>query len=489
MTASRHSIRPGTIPPAGKAFGPGPRRRPERVNSLLLGIDVGSTVVKAVLFDLGGRTLASGAQMVPVQRPRPGWVERDADQVWRAVSTTIGQAVREPARIVAVGITGCGNGAVFVDEALRPLRAGVLSSDQRAERYLVKSPRDPFAAYPGQTAPLLRWFRAEEADRAELLAHALPWKDFVRARLTGKVVTDPTDAGAAGWLAPGTRRIADTFRSDPAVPPVQESLVSAGEITVSAARETGLSVGTPVFTGCLDCEAAAIGSGATEDGTVSLVAGTWSINQRFVLRRPKRRDWFLVNPSVQPGRWLVLEGSPTSAANLEWAMRLLHVNEAVEALRRVESTRRTRALFVPRAPTGAGVFAGIDASHGPGELLRAVVEGIAFSHRAHVAKLLGQRRRPHCVRLAGGLARSAVGAQLFADVLGCTVEVPATEENGALGAALCAGVGAGVWSSLEAAQHDAVRVARTFAPEAARQAEFEQDFLRYQRLAAQMSSS
>lgn len=124
---------------------------------------------------------------------------------------------------------------------------------------------------------------------------------------------------------------------------------------------------------------------------------------------------------------------------------------------------------------------GIGATHGPGELLRAVVEGVAFGHRVHVEKLVGRQRGSRRVRLAGGLARSPFGAQLFADVLGFTVEVPAGDEIGALGAALCAGIGVGVWSTLHQAQNAAVHVERVYTPRLEAHTELSRDFVRFVR--------
>ena len=443
----------------------------------LLGVDVGSTVIKAVVFDRRGRTLAVATRRVPVRRPQAGWVERDALATWRAAAAVMRQGAAGRA-ITAAGLTGCGNGAVFVDADLKPLRPGILSSDRRAAKWVRPAPWSRQTAYAGQAGSLLRWFRAVEPVAARDLAHVLLWKDFVRARLTGVVATDPTDAGAAGWMDVATRKLR---ANDPAISPVRESLAAAGAVTAGAAGLTGLPAGTPVFTGCIDCEAAAIGSGLGHAGGLSLVAGTWSINQTFVDRLPRRRGHFLVNPSAEPGRWLVLEGSPASAANLDWAGRICGGGNVASVLRRAERAPRTRLLFVPRVPTGEGEFHGLDSAQGRGELLRAVVEGIVFAHRAHFEKLLGRGIAPRCVRLSGGMARSAFAAQLFADVLGCTVEVPAGEEIGALGAALCAGVGAGLWPSLRAAQRATVRVGRTFRPRPAEHANFNLAFARFLR--------
>ncbi len=311
------------------------------------------------------------------------------------------------------------------------------------------------------------------------LAHALSWKDFARARLTGVVATEPTDAGAAGWLDPATR----TLRAnDPAIPPLRESLASAGEVTATAGRLTGLLAGTPVFMGCIDCEAAALGSGVWRKGEISLVAGTWSINQLLVDAISRRRDHFLVNPSVQPGRWLVLEGSPTSASNVDWALGVLGAGTPARALHLAGRTARSRALFVPRLAAGAGSWIGLDSGHDRWDLLRAVVEGVAFAHRAHVEKLLGPGQPARRVRLAGGIARSDFVGQLFADVLGCPVEVPAGDEIGALGAALCAGVGLCIWPSVPAAQSATVRVGRSFRPRRAEHEALTRDFIRFRHI-------
>ena len=444
---------------------------------LLLGLDVGSTWVKAVVFDRSGRALAAATQGVPVRRPQPDRVERDAHATWRAAADVVRRAAagRE---IAAVGVTGCGNGAVFVDARLRPLAQGILSSDGRASKFVQSKRWACQTAYAGQTASLLRWLRSEAPAIAKQLAHVLPWKDFIRARLTGVVATDPTDAGAAGWLDPVTRKLRAV---DPAIPPLRESLAEAGRLTAAAARVTGLRTGTPVFMGCIDCEAAAIGSGVNAPGELSVVAGTWSINQSYSFAPPRAsasRDRFLNIPSAHPGRWLMLEGSPTSAANLDWVARAFG-SDAAAALRLAERTRRTRLLFMPRVLSESGAFHGLGATHGRGEFFRAVIEGVVFAHRAHVEKLFGAGRAPKSVRLAGGIARSDFCAQLFADALGRTVEVPAGEEIGALGAALCAGVGAGLWPNLCAAQRATVRVDRIFKPDSARGAELSHDYQRF----------
>ncbi len=452
------------------------------MTSLLLGIDVGSTVTKAVLFDLRGRTISAVSRTLPVSRPRPGWVERDANLVASEAFAVIRKAVCGAAnRIAAIGITGCGNGAVFLDRNQVPLRAGILSSDTRAASMVTKSPRRRHqAAYPGQLPFLLAWVRQHEPAVARRLAHVVFWKDHVRAVLTGEIATDPTDAGAAGLLRFPSRRM---LARDPALPMLRESLAAAGAITRSAARTTGLKAGTPVFTGCIDCEAAAIGSGVRRAGDVSVVAGTWAINQSFTTRPPRGGGHFLVNPSVESGRWLVLEGSPSSAANFDWAVGVFGAGLTPSLAAALAAKAPPGDLiFVPRVPSGGGAFIGLGAAHDRAALFRAVMEGVVFSHRAHLERLAVSTASVCRVVLCGGIARSRFWRQLFADGLGCRVVVPRGPEPGALGAAVIAGVGAGLWPSIAAAQAATVRYDRELMPDSANQARLNGLFHRFRLL-------
>ncbi|MSU72679.1 MAG: carbohydrate kinase [Opitutus sp.] len=448
---------------------------------LLLGLDIGSTVAKAAVFDRHGRALAVAARRIRVHTPRPGWVERDPAESWRACAAVLRAVARgRGGAIAAIGLTGCGNGAVFLDERERPVRQGILSSDTRAAEFVGNHRRRARqTAYPGQTAALLRWVRAREPRVARRVRLVLFWKDFIRLRLTGEPCTDFTDAGASGLLDVESRH----WRGDDRVlPPLRESLAAAGVVQAAAAVATGLRAGTPVFTGCIDCEAAAIGSGVSGRGELSVVAGTWSINQTFTTKLPPAA-LFLINPSAQPGRWLLLEGSPTSAANFDWATRALFGRHAFSRAAALAERAAPGGdlLFIPRVSEGLGAFLGLAASHTRAELLRAVMTGVVFAHRWHVEKLYAAGVRCRTLRLTGGATRSRFWCQLFADAFGRPVEVPRGEETGALGAALCAGVGAGFWPSLRAAQRDTVAVARVFRPRRSANLALERDYARFRK--------
>lgn len=455
--------------------------RSAKTKVALLGVDIGSSSVKATLFDERGRTLGTAAKSVAVRFPKPGWVERDPRATLRAahavIRAVVGSAISP---VTAVGVTGCGNGGVFLDVKFRPIGAGVLASDLRAKDFVAPRGRRPDEPYPGQTGPLLDWWRSSESPGARDLAHVLWWKDYVRMSLTGVACTDFTDAGAAGLLDLST---CSWKKNRPELPPLQASTASAGRVTANAAHKTSLPGGTPVFTGCIDCEAAALGSGVSEPDQLSIVAGTWSINQAFVRALPSPTKVFLANPSSQPGRWLLLEGSPTSASHFDWWVRAVRGRtdfQKIAALAAVAPA--SDLLFLPRLFAQQAAFVGLGPQHELGAMARAVMAGVAYSHRAHVEKLRAEGLCFRVARLAGGATRSPFWCQLFADVLGIRVEVPAVTEPGTLGAALLAGVGAGVWPSVAEAQRAMVRVDRTFEPDAAAQKLHHRAFNRFRQL-------
>lgn len=417
-----------------------------------VGLDLGSTLVKAVRFTPRGRVLATARRRVRVDRPQPGWVERDAEATWFAAAACL-REVSRGGQVAAVGVSGCGNGGVFLDSKGKCLRPGILSSDTRAAA-LTPARTATGIGYPGQLPVLLDWMDEHDRACATKLVHVLFWKDFIRYKLTGSLATDDTDVGAAGW----SRSL-----NDPRLPPIKSAVEVGGHVSDDAARRVGLPAGTPVAVGCIDCEAAALGSGIGTGGDISMVAGTWAINQVYRSHGARPGKVFLCNPSAEAGRWLWLEGSPHSAANLDWAAQnwFPHLPLA-NVIARAAKSESAGAFFVPRVQQEKGAFFGLGQRHGPVHLIRAVMEGIAFSHRVQVERLGVDVKSG--VRLSGGATRSRFWCQLFSDILQRPVEVPRGDEIGALGAALTAGVLVGMWPSLEIAQNETVRVARRFEP-------------------------
>jgi L-xylulokinase len=256
-------------------------------------------------------------------------------------------------------------------------------------------------------------------------------------------------------------------------------------VTADAAAATGLNEGTPVVAGAHDIDSCAVGIGVLHPGQLCAITGTWSINETIAHQPEVSPNWDCRN-FVEPGSWLCLSASPASSANLEWFVRQLGADEVAKAEQNGVSPfafvsdevssvldEDSHVFFHPYlygAPGGAplaGAFLGIRGWHQRPHLLKALFEGVVFNHLGHIDDLRGGLEVDD-IRLTGGGSRSPVWCQMYADALGTPVHATDAGESGALGAALLAGVGTGVWGSLPEAVDATVRMAGTYEPDAAR---------------------
>ncbi|MCO1579309.1 carbohydrate kinase [Crossiella sp. SN42] len=469
------------------------------MTDLLLGIDAGQTVTKAVLVHAEtGREIAVGQARVPVSTPHPRWVERDQDQVWDGCVRAIRAALAgiDSGRVAAIGLCGHNDGCYPVDADLRPVRPAILAMDSRAheqvrhyrdtgaaEAALPLTGQSPFAASP---AAVQAWLLAEEPESLARARWLLFCKDWLRLGLTGEVATDPTEASAsftdvhsqryspAAFELYGLTELADKQ------PPILGSAEIAGRVTAAAAELTGLRAGTPVVTGAHDVDAAALGLGAVTPGAVSMVMGTFSINQ--VVTDTVRLDHrWQARAFLRSGQWLAMSTSPASSSNLEWFVRTLcpeaaHGEDpfAFVAAEVAASTRPDLPLYLPflfgapvdPGPAASAGFLGVRGWHTRGDLLRALWEGVALNHRTHLSALREAFPFTGAGRLSGGGARSPAWSQLLADTVDLPLEVTAGAEPGARGAALLAGIGAGRFAGLTEAAATA-EVVRAHEPDPA----------------------
>jgi L-xylulokinase len=267
------------------------------------------------------------------------------------------------------------------------------------------------------------------------------------------------------------------------LPPIRRSGEICGRVTKKAAAETGLVAGTPVAGGLIDIAACAIGTGITGPEKLCAIAGSWSINEYIGTAPVQHRDLWMTTAYCMPGYWLTIEGSAASAGNLEWILAELMPGESRDAKAAGGSVFETvngmvgsiapsdsEVLFLPflfGSSAGSkvrGGFLGLHASHQKAHLLRAAYEGVAFAHKTDIERLLTHRGPAQAVRLAGGAAKSSVWVQIFADVLQLPIELTACEELGTMGAAICAGVGVGLFASFEEAAGRMVQVSRIVEP-------------------------
>lgn len=482
----------------------------------VLGVDSGLTVTKAVAFDADGRALGVGRSEVALLKPRARFVERDMEEHWRATCEAIRgalDAARLPAEAIgAVGITGHGDGLYPVDAAGRPHGRAILSLDSRAAEVVDGWRRDGRLdralnligqrPHPFTPAAVLAWMKRHEPERYRAIGRVLFCKDWLRLRLTGETATDPTEASVAFTDVRTQAYSAEALalfgleEIEGALPPVKGCAAVAGEVTTEAAEACGLRPGTPVVTGLHDVTATAVGMGGVRPGRLSLVAGTYSINEVISTEPVLDARWFCRN-GFRPAEWMNMAISPASSANLDWFVRE-HGRDALADARRgggspfdtlnaeIEAAFAEPSGIVyhpflygsPLDDRATAGFLGLQGWHGRGHLLRAVFEGIVFNHRWH-ADALRSAFPVDEAGLAGGGARNPLLAQLFADTLGLTITIVEAEEVGALGAALCALVGVGRFADLDAAVAATRRELRRHAPDAARGAELDEAYRRY----------
>ena len=475
----------------------------------LLGIDAGNTVIKAVLFDLEGRQVALRALQGRSSGRDPGHVERDLDELWANASAAIDGCIADsgiaPEQIAGIGCAGHGNGLYLLDADQRPL-VGIQSLDTRAAPLaseLADTCGDALHAlclqkpWPSQSAVLLAWIKRERPALYRAAHTVLLCKDFITHKLTGERVSDITDMSAGGLLRMPACVYDKTLLAAYGLEDAYEKLprlIGPSDIAgrVIARAGSGLAEGTPVIGGYLDVVSSALGSGVSQPGQASIILGTWSINQVLSEEPLVNSDIFMA-VGIGPGRYSNIEASATSAANLEWYVRVLVERghrrndpfELVNACVADVGPKHDDPYFHPflfgsaqGAEFRAG-FYGLSGRHGEGHLLRALFEGVVFEHRRHVEVLAAAGITVERAVLSGGGCRSPIWPQMMADALAIPITVTECEETGALGAAIGAGVATGIFADYEAGVAAMTRVRRVLEPVAAMRAHYEHRYQTY----------
>lgn len=487
----------------------------------LLGIDVGTTGAKAVLIDPAGRVLSSATTGYPLLMPRPGWTEQDPAAWWEASIASVRCVLDRPGvrgpQIAAVGLTGQMHGLVPLDGAGRVLRPAILWNDQRTaqecawitervgEARVLELTANPVLT--GFTAPKIIWMRRHEPERYARIAHILLPKDYVRYRLTGEFAIDVADASGTSlfdvrhrtWSA----EMLETLEIPAAwLPRVVESPVITGAVTEEAAEATGLGAGTPVVGGAGDQAAQAVGTGIVRGGIVSATIGTSGVV--FAHLDMVEVDAFgrlHTFCHAVPGRWHVMGVMLSAGGSLRWLRDSLQHDawrreatdpyDLMAAEAAVVPPGSEGLVFLPYLtgertphadPFARGAFVGLTLRHHRGHLVRAVMEGVALGLRDSLELARGMGLPVAQVRASGGGARSLLWRQILADVFNAEVVTVTATEGAAYGAALLAGVGAGVFPSVEAATDSTIAVVDQTAPDAQRAGLYEEAYRVYVQL-------
>lgn len=444
--------------------------------TLLLGLDIGTTGARAVAVDEAGAVVAEAAAEYPLASPRPGWAEQEPEDWWRAARAVLGRVAAEAGGEVAgLGLTGQMHGAVFLDQSDAVIRPALLWNDQRtaaqcaaitatvgAER-LITITGNP--ALTGFQAPKILWLRDEEPAAYARVARVLLPKDFVRLRLTGEYATDASDASGTLLLDMRRRDWSPELLAVLAIPrawlpTVYEGPEVAGRLRPEVAATLGLPAGLPVAAGGGDNAAAAVGTGIIAEGLVSASIGTSGVVFAHA-------DVFRPDPSGRihafchavPGAYHLMAVTLAAGGALRWWRDTLGVAD-YERLTAAAATVAPGAeglIFLPYLtgertphldPAARGAFVGLTARHTAAHLTRAVLEGVVFSLKEGLEIIRDLGVAVGEVRATGGGARSVLWRQMQADIFGLPVRRVVAEEGPAYGAALLAGVAAGVWSDV-----------------------------------------
>jgi len=480
--------------------------------SYILGIDTSTTATKVLLSNKKGHVIAVAAQEYSFETPQPLWSEQSPSLWWDATIASIRQLLAEtainPAEIVGIGLTGQMHGLVLLDDQGEVLRPAILWNDQRTatqcdtirtrlgKAQLIQQTGND--ALTGFTAPKILWVEENEPEIYAKVRHILLPKDYLRYCLTGEFGTDR--AGAAGTLLldinsrDWSTTVVDALGIDPAhLPKTHEGPAITGTISSKAAEMMGLSVGTPIIAGGGDQAAQAVGVGAIQEGVAALTLGTSgvvfvSMDQPFV--EPEGRLHAFCH--AVPGRWHLMGVMLSAAGSLRWYRDTLAPGVDFDTLLAPAAHIAAGSdglLFLPYLtgertphpdPLARGAFVGLTVRHTQAHMTRAVLEGVAFGLRDsfELVKAVGVGHLKQ-VRISGGGARSPLWKQMIADVLNSELVTVNTTEGAAYGAALLAGVGAGIWPSVDAACADVIEITGRTTPNAEQVGLYKEAYGRY----------
>ena len=482
--------------------------------SYFLGVDIGGSVIKSGLYDQKGHEKGVASIPSPVLSPQVGWTERNMDEMWQIVCTSIRQVLQtgvSPKDVAGVSFSAHGKGLYAVDSDGRPVRNGIVSSDSRtmplvrqwkAEGLEKRTyPLGFQQIWPSHPVSLLAWLKQHEPENYGRIHRILMAHDWIRYRMTGAFGAEVTNISGSNLLNVerneydgellqlfGIEEMADS------VAPVIDSVESAGGLTAEAAADTGLVEGTPVFGGFFDVVSAAVCSGLADQTRINLTMGTWTI-ATWVTDHMTLNDYpYTWGRYCIPGKYFVHEGSPTSASNLEWFLKNFmsdradpyeHANALVSSCKKAS----TDIFFFPYLfasnlgdNLSGGVY-GLSNAHDTADVIQAIYEGVCFSQQAHLDRIIDLAGRDRPLRLTGGPSRSRQWAQMVADISGMSVEVVHVSESGCKGAAMAAAVGSGAFASFNEAIETMVPEVSTIEPDAGVLQRYQDKYARFRHLA------
>ncbi|NMA07319.1 MAG: xylulokinase [Ruminococcaceae bacterium] len=472
----------------------------------LLGIDVGTSGTKTVIFETNGNPIAEKTVEYPMYQPFNGWAEQNPSDWWNAVvegiSAVIGKINANPFDISGIGLSGQMHGLVMLDKYGNVLRPSIIWCDQRTnaecdqmsrvignQRIIEITANPPTTSF---TASKILWVQNNEPEIYERCVHILLPKDYIRYKLTGEFATEVSDASGMQLMDIAMRdwssEVLEKLSIDKSLlARMYESPEVTGVVNASAAETTGLKSGTPVVGGAGDNSAVAIGTGVVSEGnaftTIGSSAVVYAISDKVRIDFQGRVNSFCASV---PGKWTVMSCTQAAGLSLKWLRDTFCLTEIIEAKKANVDPYVIMDKMAEKVPIGAnkliflpylmgersphpdpncrGVFFGLSAMHGREHLIRAVLEGVAYSQLECVEVFREMGVPVSDMIVTGGGGKSPLWRQMFADLYRCQVNTLSFGEGGALGAALLAGVGTGVYSSVEQATKGVVKKKSSIQP-------------------------
>jgi xylulokinase len=497
------------------------------MSSLLLGLDIGTTGSKAVLIAEDGSVRAEAISEYPMAVPRPGWAEQDPEGWWKAAVSSIRRVMAgvESSEVAGIGLTGQMHGLVLLDEAGEVLRPCIMWNDQRTaaqcveiEQRVGRARLIELAGKPaltGFTAGKILWVRENEPDVYMRARRVLLPKDYVRFRLTGTLAMDVADGSGTLLMDTGRRVWSEELLVKLDIPSewlprLHECHEVVAEVSRDAATATGLKAGTPVVAGAGDQAAQSIGTGIASEGVVSVTIGTSGVVFAAT-------DEYTFDPSggmhaychAAPSTWHLMGVTLAAGGSLRWFRDALGQPEIAEAARTGRDVYDILCELAATAPAGSdgllflpyltgertphadpdarGVFFGLSLRHTKAHMARAVLEGVTFSLKECLDLLCAMGQGCGRVRVSGGGSRSRFWRQMMADVFGTEIVEVNITQGAAYGAALLAGVGAGVYRDIWEACDLTVRESGSTTPRPDAQV-YAEPYVRYRALYPKLKS-
>lgn len=493
----------------------------------LLGIDIGTSACKAALFDRKGQVLVAANGEYPVYYPEEGWAEQNPEEWWSAVCEAVRQVIRkagiQPEEIAGVGIDGQSWSAIAIDKGGKVLTNTPIWMDTRAQsicdRLNEEIGEDEIfriagnSLQPSYTTAKILWYKENLPEVYSKIYKILQSNSYIAFKLTGQISQDLSQGyglhcfnmRTGQWDEEMCRKMGIPRDFLPEIVPSDRII---GTVTKKAAEESGLAEGTPVAAGGLDAACGTLGAGVIHSGETQEQGGQAG-GMSICIEKYQADPRLILGFHVIPGKWLLQGGTTGGGGVMRWFERefadyerLMREQTGISSLDQLnEIAEKVKPgcdglVFLPYMagerspiwnPYAKGVFYGLDFSKTKGHMVRACMEGVAFSLRHNLETAEEAGAKAEILRAMGGSANSLLWTQIKSDVTGKTMAVPASDTATTLGAALLAGVGTGFYKDYEEAVAETVKVTRKHQPDPEKKAVYDKNYETYLELYRSLS--